>query len=396
MAGNLMKQLIVFLSVVLPIQILSLSSAHALTCQEYPTDLVTKCSQNPEMLTAQETIGMKNMMQQQGQALANANSNMSNTQASQIAVMNIQKTCEAYTKTCVDTCNAEIKQSEARIQAAQGVPGAQGIIQTETANITNNQTVLGQCEAEAAKTAAATGMMMGELAMMVQALAALIAALGGTPSGDVTGIPEQEDDEDDDECSGEYAEFLAKCKDKTETASTGTRGGLAGVGAPTGGSGGGSFFGPGSEADTSGIGGESKGNGSGAAGAGGFGGGLGGGGGFGDTSGGSGSGSGAGGEGLDTDLGSGFHAAGGGGGGGGFGGGGGAPRAAGFGGSGGSGAGKLAGKGALQSKLNKFAKGKGPKRGLASKGGANGPFDDNWKVITQSYKKNSSTMYHQP
>lgn len=98
---------------------------------------------------------------------------------------------------------------------------------------------------------------------------------------------------------------------------------------------------------------------------------------------------------LNTDIHKGFMGAGAGGGGGGFSGGGGAPRAKaapfakyGLGSGGGD-----SQKAALQKKLSKYAK--GSKRGLASSGGTNGPFQDNWSVVKKAYKKNSTTMYHQ-
>lgn len=110
----------------------------------------------------------------------------------------------------------------------------------------------------------------------------------------------------------------------------------------------------------------------------------------------SGAGTAGGAQGLDTDIHKGFMSADGGGAGGGdFSGGGSAPapRPGAFSQSSLGGASGAAQKAALQRQLSRYANKE--KRGLASTGDTNGPFQDNWTVINKAYKKNSNTMYHQ-
>lgn len=376
------------------------------SCKEYDGDLIKTCSGNPEIDLA-TAANVRQTMAADAQALEILKANEVIVSDAQAATMNILNACKAYTEDCDKTCKDTHTNLETWVTShpVAGPPGTklQSVAAGEARGPMSQVSAQGEkCRGEQKKTEGIMGMNMAELGMMMQGIAGLITALAGLKGNDgnipTVPDPEDDDDEEDDKCSGEYAQYLIECKDKEEITPRGTRNtGLAGMGAVTNPNGGGLFLNDPGAANTDGIGGDKKG-GAGAAGAGGgFGGGLGGGLGAAGGAGAGAAGAGGGGdEGPNSDLGSGFHAAsGGGGGGGGFGGGGGAPAGKGFGSYGGSG-GK--GKGGIKSKLAKFAKASagGAGRSLASKGGANGPHDSNWAIVTKAYKKNNSTMYHQP
>ena len=234
---------------------------------------------------------------------------------------------------------------------------------------------------------------LANIAPLLLVAAQILSALGlgrGGPDGDIPDPVETAENEEDDKCKGEYAELLVECRGAPDNPS-GTRASLGGTGSLIGKPSLGLNV-PGANAAGE-PGGEDKGRGSGSGAGGGFNAaGLGGPGFGGGTGGGSSDGgSGEGGSGLDTDIHKGSYGGFGSGGGGGSGGG----SRGGYGGFKGAKpfqAASLGGKKALNRKLDKFKDSQ--KRGLASQGGANGPFDSNWKVVNKAYKKNSSSLFH--
>lgn len=304
------------------------------------------------------------------------------TREQQRAVREIQSICNEAVSQCNNRCGTEANSLISR-NTAPNYPLNDDI---------NERNQIAQvCEGRRVESETETAAMDMKFGEILAGLAAIMQALGGNPDNPGTDIKGLGEDDPEDCENNPNADSLLRCKKQSNP---GTRtAGLNGV-ANLNGKGGSGLGGLLGGVDTAGEpGGESKDNGSGSGSGNGFG--TAGFGGFGSGGSGGGSGSGAGGaqkSGLNTDVqkwaGGGGYGSGGGGGGGRSGGGGARFAGASLNAPGGG----LAGKAALNKKLGAL---KAQARMPASKGGANGPFEDNWSVVNKAYKKNSSSMFHQ-
>ena len=363
----------------------------AQSCQEAAQGIQAYCSDNPRMTSAESLLVQQRALEADS-GLDAAYAGQAQAFTAQADTQTVQAMCAEANGSCQDLCEADYNKHQGLAQSAYSA-GNTATGNQESSNARAMQNMGRQCAEEEARTQAMASDTLAQIAQVLQGLAGIIAALGGDPGSNPTSVAELDDDEDE-ECTG-YDQYSIDCQE-APTDPGGTRdGGLttAGLnGDPNAGSGmfldgmGGTVDGDGKSS------GSDKDNPFGGAG---FGGGMGGFGSNGSGSGGGTAANGAGtGEGLDTDIHKGYMGGGGSGGGGSGGGGGGragkspyAPFAA-------SG-GKDVGKAALQKKLDKIANAGDGKRSIASQGGANGPFEDNWAVVTKAYKKNTSSMFHQ-
>jgi hypothetical protein len=355
-------------------------------CQQFNQVIQSFCVDSPLLSQAQASTGViSNQIDltdagQTGPAEPQLQRGLNEGIANRTAVQQAQQICQEAANKCNNTCQQEM------IQARSTTPPQEQL--AEQHNQVNQM-----CRQQYEQMQQTSQMALADIAALIASIAQLMQALGIGGSDD-PGLAEVKE-KSDDPCEGQFADMLIECTGQSgpDSARAGLSG-ATGVGTNTGGVNDGLY----NISEQGEPGGDRSGanNNRGGGGPGMMGAGFGGGGMMGAGLGGAGSGSdGSGsGSGLDSDIHRGFM--GGGGGGGSSGGGGAMGRAAPalnpFGKSGLSGD-ELA-KAQLESKINKLAKGQGA-RAPASTDGKNGPFQDNWSVVTQAYKKNSSTMFHQ-
>ena len=391
-----MKNLI--LSFTLFVGLISVGNfAFANDCRQLAGRIQTSCTQNPSYEAAMQNRGLWQQITRTSESGESADDPglgatttgaIAEGKAEQASLEDVLTQCREAKDECVKTCQSEI---DAHNTNASNLVKAKQDPSPEEKLAKDAKERGDSCVKEYSATEAKKQSMSANIGQALQALAA-IAQMLGLGQGDDGSTEPIETAEAGDECEGEYAHLLIECKGQSDPkGSRASLTGLAGLNGKTSGGLGNLFDG----ADTGEPGGEGKDSDGSGGGSGAFGAGIAGGVGAGGAGAGS---TGAGGagseEGLDTDIHKGFMGAGsfGGSGGGGSGGGyrGGASRVGGIGGLSNGGLNKAA----LQRKLKKAAS--DSSRKPASQGGANGPFEDNWAVVKKAYKKNSSTLHHEP
>ncbi len=357
------------------------------SCTQMKENITQFCSHNVTLNNAQAragTLAESAAMADRGDR-ASAESRIQTTQASaQMAassIAEVSEVCGAATNKCRNLCNQEYSNALAVTpQNPQTVQMAQQAQQN-----------LNFCVKEHKNTIAKATAARMSLAEVMQSLLALKELLGIGGSGDDAGLTaaaREETDGEEDVCDGEDKHLYIKCG---QSGPKGTRANLKNtVAGLNGGPPGENLFNQSEMGEPGGASKSGAGNGS-------FGGGMGAGFGGGMMGMGSGLGSAAGSEeaateSLNADINKGFMSAGMGGGSSG-GGGGGSSGSKPFAGYVPPGNDAAANQASLQKKLNQYASGAG--RGLASTDGTNGPLQDIWSVVNQSYKKNSESLFHQ-
>ena len=364
---------------------------HVRTCAEAEQTIKKFCSENPDLIYAQQKQGFFQFLKADRGNMSESVENGQTIGRSTLASLSeIKRACLVASNRCLSTCREDHLK---HIRYANQLHSEQRYNEAKVQNdLANKKTEIGKmCKAENEKLAASATGMQNNIAEVLTSLAALAKTLGMGKGGDSATLAGLDEDEEQDECDGPYATYLIKCNG--QSGPKGTRSGLNNVAALTGSPNSGLPIGAAAESGEPG--GTSKDDGSGNNfAASGLGSGLGGG------AFGSGSGTGTGAEvgaekaGLDTDIHKGTYGVGGGSGGGGGGYSSGSRKP--FYGSSGTGV-KAASlnQAALARKIGKYKSPKRPSRGLSSTGGANGPFEDNWSIVNKAYKKNSSSMFHQ-
>ncbi len=359
-------------------------------CEKMQHKIQTFCTTNPTLANAQLSQQMHTLASQKKDAGAGTNvlSSLQGTRETRQINKMIGKLCEAAAQRCDNLCVIHYNEQVPALSDQSPANDTEALKNQQVAN-----SVRQTCSQEKQKYAAAEKAFDIDLQGVMAALTALKDLLGLGDDSKPTEVS-LDDDENEDECDGEYADLLIQCREPSGPKDTRADlvGGAGLTPSDTDGNLNSLFDQPGGGEPGGSSKGKNKSNspfGSAGAGAGGFG----------MAGFGAGAGAGAGGsgdseKGLDTDIQKGYMGVGGSSGGGG---GGGSSRSAYRGsgqkafGSAGLGAGMN--KASLQKKLNKYAGRQG--RAPASTGKANGPFDDNWKVVNKAYKKNSNTMFHQ-
>jgi hypothetical protein len=289
-----------------------------------------------------------------------------------VSIEEMKRVCTEATNSCISVCGRQYEQAASN---------------NNTTAMNQANTTANKCSEEQKKMIAksdAAQMDLEQILKTVMAALQMLQGMGGDGSKAALTT-------DEDPCEGQYKDILVECNGQSDP--KGTRASLNGTGVSS--NNGTNADGLLQSASQGEAGGTSKGNNLKASGMGASGSGMGGfGGGMSNGMGSSGSASAGDGEkGLDTDIQKGFMSADGGGSGGGGGGSSGSPASP-FGKFGLASAGEAVTKSsALQKKLSDLVSSE--KRGLASSGDTNGPFQDNWDVIKKAYKNNTQSMFHQ-
>ncbi len=341
-------------------------------CTQIAREMPTFCSQNPALIAAgQSTEGIQailNSSPKLGRAVHVLGAQQA-VQQQQAATLEAKRVCEEARNKCNSHCEAAKRQSAF---------GGYKIYENHKQ----------QCNKEHAKAKAAFIKNLGQWAMLLTSIAALLKALGvgedDAPDFDDIANP------DDKGCSGPNAATLVRCASKSDPLRT--RAGLNRPGANPGSLTGNPLFEGGPDEGSPGV---DRGDGSGRTASGSPNGGSGPGGMGGLPGNGLAEGSSASDGSSEEGDGDGYGRymdAGGGGGSGGGGGysGGGGRGLANFGNFSSEGD-KLASQNALDRKLKKYS-GEGGTRSPASVGALNGPFQDNWEIVRKAYKSTSDSL----
>lgn len=361
------------------------------SCEQHQQEIRSHCSQNPSFLEAQQnegTVGnVVNNGQQAGQTAQTLQLQQGTLNSSQTALNAAREQCRQAAESCWGQCESErVKhQNEGTRLSSNPTTASQAPPEFQQASRAQNSRDL--CKREADKSMEEMKKASMDIAQLLQAIASLLQALGiGQDDGGEVAITDPEDPEDP--CEGANAALLIECAGESDPiGSRASVSGSTGVGDLSGGNGQGLM---GQTPDGS-PGGEDIGSGGsnfpsngqfGAAGS------LGA---FGDSPGSSVGAASEGSSKLDTDIHKGYMS----GGDGGFGsfssGGGGGARSSGSSVNPFSRTATGDGRQKLQSALDKaVSAGRGP----ASADGTNGPFQNIWGVVTQTYKKTSPSMFH--
>ncbi len=350
------------------------------SCPQMRQSIPRFCSGNVLLGQVQSTTGTVATAAQNAQTggttgtTENINAAQAETAQSMAATAEINRICRNAAVKCQNLCNEQIERA-----SAQTPPNQAEITQAQQSNT--------YCENEYKTTTAKVQAAQMSLNEVMQSLLALKELLGLGGSDADAGLSASS--AEDDPCEGENADSLLMCTGQSDP--KGTRAdlnsNLAGLNGDP------SLTSPLQTSEMGDPGGVSKSSAGGSGSGGGFGAGMA----PGMMGMGSGLGSSSSGEsdkasGLNADINRGFMSGGGGSSGGGGGGGGYSASSKPY-------AGYSAAvdadaqKAALNKKLGQYANEAG--RGLASTDGTNGPTQDIWSVVNQSYKKNSNSLYHQ-